>query len=113
MKRGKASLMRSKVLRFTYYKEGETIFLQEAPLIKGTPAKLLLWMLRAYLETGKSIFFLSEMRTKSELGSIGNLEARLERLAKRMDEREEQVRLVRQRGCRRLECEFPISLEEV
>lgn len=109
----KAKSSRPKILHFTYYNEGETIFLQEAPLIKGTPAKILLWMLRTYLATGKSLFFLSEMRTKSDLGSSGNLEARLERLARRMEEREEAVRLVRQRGCRRLECAFPVSLEEV
>jgi adenylate cyclase len=102
-----------KCLRFRYYNQADTLFLDEQPLIKGMPAKLLIFMLRAYLATGKSLFFLSELRADRSLCIMGNLEARLERLAKRIESRVDWMRLVRQKGCRRLEFSIPVSLEEV
>jgi adenylate cyclase len=108
-----ATQMKLKPLRFTFYKQGDTLFLNEEPLIKGMPARLFLYMLRTCHTTGRSLFFLSEMRSNRSLGSVANLEARLERLAKRIEERVEGVTLVRQKGCRRLVCECPISLKEL
>jgi adenylate cyclase len=105
--------MKPKRLWFTFYKEGDTLFLEEEPLIKGVPAKLLLYMLRENIAKSKSLFFLSELRSNPDLGGFRNLEARLERLAKRIEERVEGMSLVRHTGCRRLECKHPISLKEL
>lgn len=105
--------MKNKILRFIFYKDGDTLFADNEPLIKGVPARLLLYMLRAYIAKGRSLFFLSELRTNKDLEKFGNLEARLERLAKRLEQRVVGLKLMRQKGCRRLECKRPLSLQEL
>lgn len=97
--------------RFTYFSSAGTMFLNDVPLIKGVPAALLLRMLRARVEQGQRLFFLSEFRGEKESGQLSNLEARLGRLEKRLEERGAGLRLVRLRGCRRIECEGPIELK--
>ncbi len=100
-------------LRFAYYQEAGTMFLNSEPLIKGVPAKLLLSMLRAYVSNGKTLFFLSEFKVGGDPAVSSNLEARLERLARRLEERPGKIRLERMRGCRKLVCEGTLDLEEV
>jgi hypothetical protein len=100
-------------LKFDYYGEGEVMFYNGRPMIKGIPAKLFLYILREHLKTGKTIFFLSEFRkARSDLGKILNLEIRLGRLSDRIAERVTKVRLMKGRGIRILESEGRIALEE-
>lgn len=98
---------------FVYYRDGVTICHGEEPLIKGIPALLLLHILRNHRDSGKTVFFLSELREANKgFGSGSNLEARLERLARRLEERVPGVRLIRKRGLRRLESTCDIALME-
>lgn len=99
--------------RFTYFKSAKTMFLNDTPLIKGMPSALLLKMLTAYVELGQNLFFLHEFRCEKEAGIHSNLEARLARLEKRLAEKGVGLRLVRLRGCRRIECEGKVELKIV
>lgn len=100
--------------RFVFYRDGVTICHGEEPLIKGIPALLLLHMLRLRGNSGKSVFFLGELREAERgFGSGSNLESRLERLARRLEERVPGVRLVKRRGMRILESRDRILLEEL
>lgn len=89
------------------------MFVGGNPLIKGLPAKLLLVLLRAHLSTGKALFFLSELKADRDLDVRSNLEARLDRLAKRLEARVKGLSLVKLRGCRRLECGAEVVLSEI
>lgn len=101
-------------IRFTYYRNANTVLLGDDPLIKGVPAKLLARILKDYVGTQKRMFFLSEFRTlKDILGQRPNLEARLGRLSKRLEERSGRVRLLRMRGARIFWCDGPVEFVEI
>jgi hypothetical protein len=101
-------------IRFVFYHDGVTMCHGGDPLIKGIPALLLLHMLRNYRSTGKTVFFLGELReAERTFGSGANLEARLARLAARLGDRVPGVRLRQRRGFRILETERRMILEEL
>jgi hypothetical protein len=101
------------VVRFVFYHAGITMCHGDEPLIRGIPALLLLHMLREHENTGKTVFFLCELRKSGKaFGGGGNLEARLARLAGRLSMRIPEVALRRRRGLRILESAHRLVLEE-
>lgn len=93
-----------------FYRKGVVLCLDGNPLIKGIPALLLAYMLRSHGRTGRTVFFLGELRKADRrFGSGTNLESRLARLAKRLRERAPTLRLERKRGIRILEIDGTVE----
>jgi adenylate cyclase len=99
-----------------YYKSDDSIFIDDAYLIKGIPGRLLWKLLQAFVGTGRVAFTNKEIRLDAgmRLPDIkDNLETRLILLRRRLVERCEFVRLVHiGRGKLHLEVDRRLKLEE-
>jgi adenylate cyclase len=106
---------RSSVVK--HYKSDDSIFIDDAYLIKGIPGRLLWKLLQAFVGTGRMAFTNKEIRldTGLRLPDIkDNLETRLILLRRRLDERCEFVRLVHAgRGQLHLKVHRKLTLEEL
>jgi GAF domain/Pyridoxamine 5'-phosphate oxidase len=100
-----------------YYKSDDSIFIDDAYLIKGIPGRLLWKLLQAFVDTGRVAFSNKEIRLDAgmRLPDIkDNLETRLILLRRRLDERCEFVRLVHAgRGKLHLEVQRKLRLKEL
>ena len=100
-----------------HYKSDDSIFIDDAYLIKGIPGRLLWKLLQAFVGTGRMAFTNKEIRLDAGLrlpDIKDNLETRLILLRRRLDERCEFVRLVHAgRGQLRLEIHRKLRLEEL
>jgi len=106
---------RSSVVK--HYKSDDSIFIDDAYLIKGIPGRLLWKLLQAFVGTGRMAFTNKEIRLDADLrlpDIKDNLETRLILLRRRLDERCEFVRLVHAgRGQLHLEVRRRLTLEEI
>ncbi len=106
---------RSSVVK--HYKSDDSIFIDNAYLIKGIPGRLLWKLLQAFVGTGRMAFTNKEIRLDADLrlpDIKDNLETRLILLRRRLDERCEFVRLVHAgRGQLQLEVRRRLTLEEI
>ncbi|HVA95452.1 MAG TPA: GAF domain-containing protein [Candidatus Dormibacteraeota bacterium] len=100
-----------------HYKSDDSIFIDDAYLIKGIPGRLLWKLLQAFVGTGRMAFTNKEIRLDADLrlpDIKDNLETRLILLRRRLDERCEFVRLVHAgRGQLQLEVGRRLTLEEI
>ena len=100
-----------------HYKSDDSIFIDDAYLIKGIPGRLLWKLLQAFVGTGRVKFTNKEIRLDAGLrlpDIKDNLETRLILLRRRLDGRCEFVRLVHAgRGQLRLEVRRKLKLEEL
>lgn len=108
---GSASL---KPATIKYYLADDSVFVDDEYLIKGTPGRILHWMLRRYVDEQRCEFTNKELRVDSSLQLPeyhDNLEARLILLRKRLEERCDVVRIERAaRGRLRLCVTRPVDL---
>lgn len=106
---------RNSVVR--HYKSDDSIFIDDAYLIKGIPGRLLWKLLEAFVGTGRMAFTNKEIRLDAGLrlpDIKDNLETRLILLRRRLDERCEFMRLVHAgRGQLHLEVHRKLTLEEL
>jgi hypothetical protein len=80
------------------YAFDDSLFIDEAYLIKGVAGRILLHLLGVYAATGRRDFTNREIRLEASLklpGLKDNLETRLILLKRRLDERQAPVRLAR------------------
>jgi hypothetical protein len=93
--------------RVRYYAFDNSVFIEDAYLIKGVPGRLLFYFLTVFAETGRTDFSNRELRLDAALrlpDLKDNLETRLILLRRRLDEKGAPVRLARpSRGHIRLE----------
>src|SRR5215469_3761664 len=106
---------RSSVVK--HYKSDDSIFIDDAYLIKGIPGRLLWKLLQAFVGTGRMAFTNKEIRLDASLrlpDIKDNLETRLILLRRRLDERCEFVKLVHAgRGQLHLEVHRKLRLEDL
>jgi adenylate cyclase len=100
-----------------HYRSDDSIFIDDAYLIKGIPGRLLWKLLQAFVGTGRMAFTNKEIRLDAGLrlpDIKDNLETRLILLRRRLDERCEFMRLVHAgRGQLHLEVHCRLALEEL
>ena len=100
-----------------HFEFDDSVFIDDAYLIKGVPGRVLMFLLGAYLETGRQDFTNKELRLDARLrlpGLKDNLETRLILLRRRLDERQAPVRLRSQgRGLIRMEIAGRPRIEHV
>jgi adenylate cyclase len=100
-----------------HYESDDSVFIDNAYLVKGMPGRIFRKMVHAYLSDGRSEFTNKEIRldVSMQLPDFkDNLETRLILLRRRLDERCEFVRLVRTgRGQLHLEVRRRLTLEEL
>ena len=100
-----------------HYKSDDSIFIDDAYLIKGIPGRLLWKLLQAFVGTGRMAFTNKEIRLDAGLrlpDIKDNLETRLILLRRRLDERCKFVKLVHAgRGQLHLEVSRRLTLEEL
>lgn len=100
-----------------HYKSDDSIFIDDAYLIKGVPGRLFWKLLRAFVGTGRAAFTNKEIRLDAglQLPDIkDNLETRLILLRHRLDERCEFVKLIPVgRGQLHLEVNRKLNLAEL
>lgn len=93
--------------RVKYFAHDDSLFIDDAYLIKGVPGRLLLYFLQIFAETGRRDFTNREIRLDAAMrlpDLKDNLETRLILLRRRLDEKAAPVRLSRPgRGQIRLE----------
>ena len=115
LRRKEAPSTRSSVVK--HYKSDDSIFIDDAYLIKGIPGRLLWKLLQTFVGTGRMAFTNKEIRLDAGLrlpDIKDNLETRLILLRRRLDERCEFVRLVHAgRGKLHLEVHRKLKLEEL
>ncbi|HEX5379511.1 MAG TPA: GAF domain-containing protein [Phenylobacterium sp.] len=103
--------------RVRYYAFDDSLFIDDAYLIKGVPGRLLFYFLTAHSETGRVDFTNRELRLDAALrlpDLKDNLETRLILLRRRLEEKAAPVRLTRPgRGHIRLELSGVPHLEVV
>ena len=106
---------RSSVVK--HYKSDDSIFIDDAYLIKGIPGRLLWKLLQGFVGTGRMAFTNKEIRLDAGLrlpDIKDNLETRLILLRRRLDERCEFVKLVHVgRGQLHLEVSRKLALEDL
>ena len=106
---------RSSVVK--HYKSDDSIFIDDAYLIKGIPGRLLWKLLQAFVGTGRISFTNKEIRLDASLqlpDIKDNLETRLILLRRRLEERCEFLKLVHAgRGQLRLDVHRALTLEEL
>ena len=106
-----------KTIAVRYFAFDDSIFINDAYLIKGIPGRLLFHFLNSFVETGRLEFTNREIRLNSSLrlpGLKDNLETRLILLRRRLEERQSPIRLARpQRGHIQLDIEGVPSLEVI
>ncbi len=104
-------------IRVKYFAHDDSLFLDDAYLIKGVPGRLLFHFLRVFAQTGRRDFTNREIRLEAGLrlpGLKDNLETRLILLRRRLDEKAAPIRLARPgRGQIRLEVSGTPRLEVV
>ncbi|KQW73274.1 hypothetical protein ASE17_10090 [Phenylobacterium sp. Root77] len=104
-------------VRVKYFVHDDSLFLDDAYLIKGVPGRLLFHFLRVFAETGRRDFTNREIRLETALRLPelkDNLETRLILLRRRLDEKGAPIRLARPgRGQIRLEVDGLPRLEIV
>jgi hypothetical protein len=84
--------------RVRYHRRDDSLFVDDAYMIKGVPGRLLFHFLRAHLESGRTEFTNREVRLDASLrlpDLKDNLETRLILLRRRLDEKQAPVRLTR------------------
>lgn len=84
--------------RVRYFAYDDSLFIDDAYVIKGVPGRLLLHFLQVYLSEGRSAFTNRELRLEASLrlpDLKDNLETRLILLRRRLEERDAPVRLLR------------------
>jgi GAF domain-containing protein len=100
-----------------YFAFDDSIFINDAYLIKGVPGRLLFHFLQVFVETGRMEFTNREIRLDASLrlpGLKDNLETRLILLRRRLEERQSPIRLSRPaRGQIHLDIEGVPALEVV
>ena len=103
-------------LRVRHYRSNDSVFINNAYLIKGV-AGAILWKLLRHSQQGRSEFTNRELRLDSSLrlpDVADNLEARLLLLHRRLAEQCPQLRIQKTgRGCFRFEANGPVELEDV
>jgi len=113
LRRKGAFSKRSSVVK--HYKSDDSIFIDDAYLIKGIPGRLLWKLLEAFVGTGRMAFTNKEIRLDAGLrlpDIKDNLETRLILLRRRLDERCQFMRLVHAgRGQLHLEVRRKLTLE--
>ena len=115
LRRKPSASKRSSVVK--HYRSDDSIFIDDAYLIKGIPGRLLWKLLQAFVGTGRRAFTNKEIRLDASLrlpDIKDNLETRLILLRHRLEERCEFVRLVHAgRGQLHLEVRRKLILEEL
>jgi adenylate cyclase len=100
-----------------HYAADDSIFIDDAYLIKGIAGRILWKLLQSYASTGRADFTNKEIRLDSDLklpDIKDNLETRLILLRRRLNERCEFVKLVHAgRGQLHLEVRRELTLEEL
>src|SRR5690606_24733905 len=93
---GPAPVRSGPTFRVRYYRHDDSLFIDDAYVIKGVPGRLLLHFLQVYAETGRRDFTNREIRLETALrlpDLKDNLETRLILLRRRLEERAAPVRL--------------------
>ncbi|CAN7537736.1 GAF domain-containing protein [Phenylobacterium sp. LjRoot164] len=102
-------------IRVKYFAHDDSLFLDDAYLIKGVPGRLLFHLLTVFADTGRRDFTNREIRLEASLrlpGLKDNLETRLILLRRRLEEKGAPIRLARPgRGQIRLELDGVPRLE--
>jgi len=101
----------------TYYQADDSVFVDDAYVIKGAPGRILWKLLREHAETGRATFTNRELRLDERLGlpaGADNLEARLLVLRRRLAGGRFAIELERVgRGRLALRAPGPVSLVEI
>lgn len=112
-----AAPLESRPFKVRYYPFDDSVFIDEAYLIKGVPGRLLHHFLRLWLDEGRGDFSNREVRLDAGLrlpDLKDNLETRLILLKRRLDEKAAPIRLTRPgRGLIRLEVAGTPTIEVV
>lgn len=102
-------------IRVKYFRHDDSLFIDDAYLIKGVPGRLLFHLLTVYADTGRRDFTNREIRLEASLrlpGLKDNLETRPILLRRRLEEKGAPIRLARPgRGQIRLELDGVPRLE--
>jgi hypothetical protein len=108
---------RGEPLAVTYYQADDSVFVDDAYVVKGAPGRILWKMLREHAEAGRATFTNRELRLDESLGlpaGADNLEARLLVLRKRLGGGRFTIELERVgRGRLALRSPRPLKLSEV
>lgn len=113
----KGALSKRMISVVKHYKSDDSIFIDDAYLIKGVPGRLFWKLLQAFIGTGRKAFTNKEIRLDANLrlpDIKDNLETRLILLRRRLDERCQFVRLVHAgRGQLHMDVRRKLKLEEL
>lgn len=105
----------AQAIRLTHYAQDDSVFVDDAYIIKGVAGRLLLHLVESHQSSGRRDFSNREVRLADGLrlpGYRDNLETRLLLLQRRLDEREAPIRITRpSRGQIRLELAGPVIVQ--